>query len=253
MSVGFSHSFVSKPSGPVETPELDETETNSEPSFITGGGAVSEVDPIYPSLRGNFEESSVSPLEFRFGDNAKTPASTYLSVRSGGGRLPGSDLNFSGSLSELRLSYQLSELFVIKASVGEFAPWETIAQLEGTNGDGVTVIGTKPTLNFRYVLGAEAGLKLNPFSIPLEISAGGLFDENGLFYPRASVLSTVSLTRDFSILLGLEAVLYSFDVESSIAGQMSYYKGKNPAVRDGLPKRTLSGFIGPTIEAAWHF
>jgi hypothetical protein len=253
VGVGYSRSFVNKPSGPVETPELDESETHSEPSYITGGGAVSEVDPMYPSLRGNFEEDVVSPVDFNFGDYAKAPASTYLSIRSGGGRLPGSDLNFSGSLSELRLSYQLSERFVIKASVGEFAPWENVAQGEGTNGDGVTLIGIKPTLNFRYVLGAEAGLKLNPFSIPLEISAGGLFDENGLFYPRGSILSTVSLTRDFSILLGLEAVLYSFDVGSSIAGQMSYYKGKNPAVRDGLPKRTLSGFIGPTIEAAWHF
>jgi hypothetical protein len=167
--------------------------------------------------------------------------------------LPGNDLNFTGSLSELRLSYQLSELLVLKASVGEFAPWENVAQSSGQNGDGLTLISLKPALNFRYVFGAEAGFKLSPFGIPLELSAGALFDESGKFYPRGSMLTTVSLTRDFSILLGLEAVLYSFDVEASIASQMEYYQHKNPAVRDGLPKRSLSGFIGPTIEAAWHF
>lgn len=253
VGVGYSRSYVNRPSGPVETPELDERETESEPNFITGGGAVSEVDPVYPSLRGDFEDDAISPLEFQFGDNAQAPAATYISVRTGGGRLPGSDMNFTGSLSELRLSYQLNDLFVIKASFGEFAPWESVAQSDGSNGHGVTLIGVKPTLNFRYVLGAEAGVKLNPFSIPLEISAGALFDQDGMFYPRGSILSTISLSRDFSVLLGLEAVLYSFDVESSIASQMSYYRGKNPAVRDGLPKRTLSGFIGPTIEAAWHF
>jgi hypothetical protein len=249
VSVGSPRSFVDRPSGPIDTPELD-----FDAAFITASpDAVSEVEPMYPSLRGDVEGEKVSPVEFRFGDYAKAPASTYFSVRSGGGRLPGSDLNFSGSLSEIRLSYQLSELLVLKASVGEFAPWENVAQSAGQNGDGLTLIGLKPTLNFRYVVGAEAGFKLSPFGVPLELSAGALFDEDGKMYPRGAVLSTVSLTRDFSILLGLEAVLYSFDVEGSIASQMQYYQHKNPAVRDGLPKRSLSGFIGPTIEAAWHF
>lgn len=249
VSVGSTRSYVDRPSGPVDSPELYE-----EPTFITASpDAVSEVEPMYPSLRGEIEGDRVSPVEFRFGEYAKAPASTYLSIRSGGGRLPGSDLNFSGSLSELRLSYQLSELLVIKASVGEFAPWENVAQAIGQNGDGLTLIALKPALNFRYVFGAEAGFKLAPFSVPLELSAGALFDETGKFYPRGSILTSLSLTRDFSIFMGLEAVLYSFDVEGSVASQMEFYQSKNPAVRDGLPKRSLSGFIGPTIEAAWHF
>jgi hypothetical protein len=249
VAVGSTFGFVDRPQEPIDSPELD-----VDPTFITASpDAVSEVEPMYPSLRGDIEGEKVSPVEFRFGDYARAPASTYLSVRSGGGRLPGSDLNFSGSLSELRLSYQLSELLVLKASVGEFAPWENEAQSIGQNGDGLTLIGIKPALNFRYVIGGELGFKLSPFSLPLELSAGALFDENGKFYPRGSMLTTISLTRDFSILLGVEAVLYSFDVERSVEGQMEYYQSKNPAVRDGLPKRSLSGFIGPTIEAAWHF
>lgn len=246
--VGSSRSYVDRPSGPVDSPELEE-----DPTFVTASRQVTEVDPKYPSLRGDFEDDKMSPLNFHFGDYAKAPASTYISVRSGGGRLPGSDLSFSGSLSELRLSYQLSDLLVIKASFGELAPWENSAQLIGQNGDGLSLIGVKPTLNFHNVIGGELGFKIDPF-IPLELSAGGLVDyETGAFYPRGSILTSLSLTRDFSILMGIEAVLYSFDVDASVESQMKYYQSKNPAVRDGLPKHSLSGFIGPTIEAAWHF
>jgi hypothetical protein len=234
------------------TPE--EIEAPKTPSTITRPeGEISPVEIRELSLISGYDLREVEPVKFTFGQYAKRPAATYLSLRTGGGRLPGSDRTFSGSLSELRLSYQVSQNFVLKASVGEFAPWENVAQSMGGNGFGATVIDVKPTLNFRYVVGAEAGFMFEPFSIPLEIAAGGLIDEMGTLYPRASLMTSINVNRDFSLLVGVEGILYYFDVDKSVQSQMSYFGGKNPAVVDGLPKRTLSGFIGPTIEAAWHF
>ena len=253
LSINGTKSHVArKSSPPILTTELDTREP--APVYKTApANPVSEVDPVYPSLRGSIEGASVVPLEFRFGDFAKNPASTYFSFRSGGGRLPGSDLGISGSLHEFRLSYQVSDHFVLKGSVGEFTAYENTAYLQGDNGNGVALIGVRPEQTSRYVFGAEAAYKFNPFAIPMEVSAGGMLDEAGVFIPRGSLMSSISLSRDFSILLGLEAMLYSFDVQSSIGEKIVQMKGKNAAVRNGLPSRSLSGFIGPTIEFGYHF
>lgn len=192
-------------------------------------------------------------LEQIFDLHTAKPSRAALSMRTGAGKLPGNDANVSGSLSEVRFTYNLSELFAVTASFGEFAPYESIAKLEGNNGNGVSVIAVDPTLTFRYVYGLEGAMNIDPLGMPLTLTAGAMFDFEGALYPRTSITTSVDLTPNFGLLFGAEAVLYLFDVDRSIRSQMSFLQGKNPAVQHGTNSSQLSGFIGPTIEAMWRF
>ncbi|HET6512432.1 MAG TPA: hypothetical protein VFH43_09595, partial [Candidatus Kapabacteria bacterium] len=56
VSVGSTFGFVDRPQEPIDSPELD-----VDPTFITASpDAVSEVEPMYPSLRGDIEGEKVS-------------------------------------------------------------------------------------------------------------------------------------------------------------------------------------------------
>lgn len=229
-----------------------EIEPMSAPLVPAEDGIVGTVDPkeSIAALDVDFREAKT--LAMLNSELDLPPMFNYISVRTSGGQLPGRDLSFTGSYSEMRFSRVLLDPFLLKVSIGEFAPYESMAK--GIRKEfGITVIGTEPTLVFKSLYGLELGVQFEPLGIPLEFSAGALLDFKGGIFPRSSLLTTFELTRNFVINFGVDALVYVYDVQQSIDGQLSFFQGANPAVKSGTPRRQLSGYIGPSIEAGWRF
>jgi hypothetical protein len=83
---------------------------------------------------------------------------------------------------------------------------------------------------------------------------GGMLTDmkNGII-PRASVFSHFELFENFDLGLGLEALLYTNDISSSLADKQNLFSYEHPVLISTPKSEELTGFIGPAIEMQWHF
>ncbi len=177
---------------------------------------------------------------------------TTASIRTGGGFTPGTD-GISASLVEFKLSADLNDWVVAKLSYGQFMPYETEAQNAGKNQDGVRQIELVPVLQSKSVVSAEIGIRFDIIGAPIELMGGMLTDMKNGIIPRASIFSHFELFENFDLGLGIEALLYTNDISSSLADKQNLFSYEHPVLISAPKSEELSGFIGPAIEVQWHF
>lgn len=186
------------------------------------------------------EEVSYAPFE-----------RTTASIRVGGGALPGQ--MYGGSLSEFKLSADITDWLVAKVSFGQFMPYETEAMNAGLNADGVRQLKLQQMMQYKGVVGAELGIRMSALGIPLELMGGVISDLKEGMIPRASLFTNFKLFDNLSLHIGAEAVLYEHNVNSSIIDKQNVFMYEHPVMLSAPKSKELSGFIGPAIEMAWHF
>lgn len=177
---------------------------------------------------------------------------TTASIRTGGGFAPGTD-GISASLIEFKLSADLNDWVVAKLSYGQFMPYETEAQNAGKNQDGVRQIELVPVLQSKSVVSAELGIRFEIIGAPIELMGGMLTDMKNGIIPRGSVFSHFKLFENFDLGLGVEALLYTNDISSSLADKQNLFSYEHPVLISAPKSEELTGFIGPAIEVQWHF
>ncbi len=178
-----------------------------------------------------------------------------FSFRAGEGKAPGNSQALSGSLIEARASYDISDLLVAKISIGSFMPYETqaITAKPGFNNDGIPLLQLSSVLQYKYMMGAEVGAKFNMFNAPFEISGGFITDLNGSIVPRAGFFTSLAVNDNFSMNLGVEGMIYTHDIRSSIRSAQNSFVGVHPLLIGSLQEKESTGFIGPAIEMVWRF
>jgi hypothetical protein len=176
-----------------------------------------------------------------------------VSLRSGGGKAPGRKEDYTGSLVEIKLSADIGDWFVAKASFGQFMPYETEALSVGKNSDGIRMLKLVPVLQYRSVVGAEIGIRTNVFGATFEAMGGFLTDLRNGFIPRAGVFTTMNLQENLSLLVGVEGALYTHDIRPSLVNKQMIFAIENPVLTNTMKEKETAGFIGPALELAWHF
>ena len=225
---------------------------------------ISTVDSKNPLLIISFDDvhgtsmTAKSPFDpVNFNDNVTpTFADRFtFSFRAGEGKAPGNSQALTGSLLELRASYDISDWLVAKVSAGRFMPYETqaIAAQPGFNTDGIPLLQLSPVLQYRYMAGVEMGLKFNMFEAPFEISGGFISDLQGSIIPRAGFFTNLAVNDNFSMNLGVEGMIYTHDIRSSIRSAQNSFAGVHPLLIGSLQEKESTGFIGPAIEMVWRF
>ncbi len=177
---------------------------------------------------------------------------TTAAIRTGGGFAPGAD-GISASLIEFKLSADLNDWVVAKLSYGQFMPYETEAQNAGKNQDGVRQIELIPVLQSKSVVSAELGVRFEIIGAPIELMGGMMTDMKNGIIPRGSVFSHFKLFENFDLGLGIEALLYTNNISSSLADKQNLFSYEHPVLISAPKSEELTGFIGPAIEVQWHF
>ena len=108
-------------------------------------------------------------------------------------------------------------------------------------------------MQYRTIAGAELGFKFNMFSAPFEFSGGFISDFQGSIIPRLGFFTSLTLQDNLSMNIGLEGMIYSHDISSSLRNAQITYSGEHPSLIGALPNKESTGFIGPSIELMWHF
>jgi hypothetical protein len=178
-----------------------------------------------------------------------------LSFRAGEGKAPGNAQALTGSLIEVRASADITDWFTAKLSVGQFMPYETqaVSAQPGFNSDGVRLLQLSPVLQYRYIVGAELGAKFQMFDAPFEFTGGFISDMKGSIVPRFGFFTTLSLQDYLSLNIGLEGMIYSHDIRSSLRNAQNSFAGEHPSLIGSMQEKESTGFIGPAIEMVWHF
>lgn len=177
---------------------------------------------------------------------------TTASVRTGGGTLPNAN-SVTASLIEFKISANLNDWIVGKLSFGQFMPYETEAQNAGKNADGVRQLELIPVLQSKSVVGAEIGVQVEIIGAPIELMGGIITDMKNGVIPRGSIFSHFELFESLDLGIGVEAVLYTNNVSSSLADKQNIFSYEHPVLISQPKSEELSGFIGPAIELLWHF
>ncbi len=230
----------------VDVPVISTTDSKYPPAIIseadihgTNMTSKNPFDPIVPDPVS--ERSFMQRLTFSF--------------RAGEGKAPGSEQALTGSLLEVKASYDISDIFVAKISVGDFMPYETqaVTATPQFNSDGFRLLQLTPVMQYRAILGAEIGAKFNMFSAPFEATAGFIDDLQGNFIPRFGFFTSLSLQDNLSMNIGLEGMIYNHDITSSLRNAQTAYASEHPSLVGQLQQTESTGFIGPAIEMVWHF
>jgi hypothetical protein len=177
---------------------------------------------------------------------------TTLGLRTGIGTSPEAN-GISGSLIEFKLSADLSDWLVAKLSYGQFMPYETEAQNAGKNSDGVRQIELVPVLQSKSVVSAELGIRFDVIGAPIELMGGMMTDMKNGVIPRASIFSHFELFENVDLGMGVEGMLYTNDISSSVADKQNLFSYEHPVMTSTPKSKETSGFIGPAIELMWHF
>jgi len=190
------------------------------------------------------------------GDADRTVLQRFgFSVESGEGKAPGNSSALSGSLAEVRISYDVTDWFVAKVSIGYFMSYETqaIAVNPGFNADGIPLIQLSPISRSRPILGAEVGGKFKMFSTPFEADAGFIDDFQGNIIPRADFFTKLEINDNLDMNFGVEGMIYNHNILPSLLTAQQSYAGQHPSLIGQLQAKETTGFIGPSVEMVWHF
>jgi hypothetical protein len=187
-----------------------------------------------------FEKSFLQRLKFSF--------------RFGEGKAPGNELAFTGSLTEVKASYDLNNWLSAKVSLGYFAPFETeaIAAKQRFNADGIPLLQLSSIQKNRVSAGIEIGARWQMFNAPFEIAGGFISDFQGNFIPRAGLFTDLLLSDNMDLNLGLEGMIYSHDIRSSLTNAQQGFSGRYPSLIGQMKEKESTGFIGPAVELVWH-
>lgn len=174
-----------------------------------------------------------------------------FSLRTGGGKVPGSDQGYTGSLVELRGSMFANNWLSFTVSVGQFMPYESTPVSAGVNSDGAQLYKLDPVLNYKNVVGLEIGSQFSVLNMPFDVSVGAMTNFAGTIMPRASLFTSLDLQENLALKVGIEGMFYSHDVSSSLNQQLassphSQLIGKNRT-------KETDGFFGPAVELFWRF
>ncbi len=236
-------------------PELISKESNS----VVISSVDSKLPPAITSsdIGGNMSGSRnpFVPITSQMNEDRSFWNRVTLSFRAGEGKAPGNQSALTGSMIEIKASYDVNDWFVTKLSLGQFMPYETqaVAADPGFNADGIRLLQLKPQMQYRAVVGAEVGAKFNLFDAPFEFDGGIIGDMKGNIIPRLGFFTSLMLQDNLSMNLGLEGMIYSHDISSSLRSAQNAYAGEHPALIGSLQSKESTGFIGPSIELVWHF
>jgi hypothetical protein len=244
------------------------TENNSIKNDFAASGnddiaAISAIDSKNPSAIALSEDIHGTGMTAK---NPFDPANNYdkaersfwqrfaFSIRGGEGKAPGNQQALTGSLIELKASYDIGDWFIAKVSLGRFLPYETeaVAAQPGFNNDGIPLFQLSPVLKYRYTAGAEIGAKFAMFNAPFELSGGFISDLQGNIIPRGGFFTSLALQDDISMNLGLEGMIYTHNISSSIRNAQNTFAGEHPLFIGTLQQKESTGFIGPAVELVWH-
>lgn len=217
-----------------------DAEENSPSDIRDPQPAISKPNPLDGHTRTGAVSSDMQPFSF--------------SVRTGGGKWPGSEHGFTGSLAEIRGTYHLNDWLNVTGTFGLFTPTETGVDSVGTESDGSIDLGMKPHLAYRTVVGAELGAHFSVLEMPFDVSFGGSTDFNGLMMPRASLFTSVNLQEDLLLRVGVEGMGYANNnIGSSLSAAQAKYARNHPLLLGSNKSSEITGFIGPAIEISWRF
>ncbi len=212
--------------------------------------AISSIEDVHGTANNPFD-----PVNHNEHSDRSFLERLTFSFRAGEGKAPGNSQALTGSLIEARASYDISDLFVAKISIGSFMPYETqaIVAKPGFNNDGIPLLQLSSVLQYKYMVGAEVGAKFNMFSAPFELTAGFISDLKGSTVPRAGFFTNLTVNDNFSMNLGVEGMIYTHDIRSSIRNAQNSFAGAHPLLIGSLQEKESTGFIGPAIEMVWRF
>lgn len=182
-----------------------------------------------------------------------------FSVRTGGGKIPGSELGYTGSLVEVRGSYSALDWLSFTVSLGQFMPYETVAipisnASAGLGRDGSQLLKLAPAVQYRTLASAEVGAHFSLLSMPLEFSVGGGTDFAGTVMPRASLFTSLDLQDNLLLRVGVEGIAYTnTKIGSSLSQAEAQYALDHPLLVGSIKTKETAGFIGPSIELSWRF
>lgn len=188
------------------------------------------------------------------GGNAETLRPFQFSVRTGGGKWPGSEQGFTGSLAEVRGSYFLTNWLSVTGTLGLFTPSETGVDSVGLEADGSIDLGMKPHLQYRTIAGIELGTHFSVLSMPIDLSFGGATDFSGMLMPRASLFTSVDLQENLLLRVGVEGMGYSNNkINGALSAAQAKYAKMHSLLIGTVKSSEIDGFIGPSIELSWRF
>lgn len=171
--------------------------------------------------------------------------------RMGAGYAPGSPRVMSGSLLEGTATLRYGWLS-LKASWGQFMPYEPEIYDPNPFPTAVRTLDFLQALKFKSVYGAELGVTIRPYNVPIEFS-GGFLMENGTsnIYPRGGLLTTFDISRHFQVDVGLEGVLYTVDTRKVVERKHEQFRNDILVILH-QPGNAVTGFIGPTFNFSYR-
>ncbi|MEI8134737.1 MAG: hypothetical protein WCH46_06620 [bacterium] len=193
--------------------------------------------------------------DYQSADTRSTLERLNFGFHFGEGKAPGNEQALTGSLRELSVSYDLSELFSARMSIGQFLPYETqaVAAKQSVNSDGLALFQLSPVLKSRAVIGAGIGMKFSISGSPLEIDGGMIADFQGNILPRGGLFTSLILTDFLTMNIGIEALIYSHDIRPSISAIQTSSSGGHSLLIGTSKNKEMTGYIGPSIEFTGHF
>jgi cytoskeletal protein RodZ len=171
-----------------------------------------------------------------------------FSVRSGGGKMPGSSYGYTGSLFELRGTYHLNNWLSMTGSYGQFMPYETgVVSAQIMTNDRTQQLKYSSDIQYKNVLGMELGARFAIEEIPFELEAGAMNDLQGTWIPRGSLFTSLDWSENLQLKVGIEGMFYTHKINfSNSQTQPSFLLGT-------ARKQETAGFVGPALELLWKF
>lgn len=189
-----------------------------------------------------------SPFDVKEAEHKGLTSPYSFSVRSGGGKMPGSTYGYTGSLFELRGTYHLNNWLSVTGSYGQFMPYETgVVSAQIVSKDASQYMKLASDIQYKNVAGIELGASFAIEEIPFEISAGTMNDFQGTWIPRASLFTSLDWSDALQLKVGIEGMFYTHHINfSNTQTQPTFLLGT-------MKQQETAGFVGPAIELNWKF
>lgn len=249
--VGYGQESIPTPPAPapeVKEPVAIENNTNSQNTVNTSVEPKNEPATDIREPANTVNQRPASPFD-RKDEERKSFTQPYsFSVRSGGGKMPGSSYGYTGSLFEIRGTYHLNNWLSMTGSYGQFMPYETgVVSAQITTNDRTQQLKYSSDIQYKNVLGLELGARFAIEEIPFELAAGAMNDLQGTWIPRGSLFTSLDWSENLQLKVGIEGMFYTHKINfSNSQTQPSFLLGS-------VRKQETAGFVGPAIELMWKF
>lgn len=227
------------------------------PAF-DGGPAIAFAAPVVTRIApANAEDYTKLASQHLLAKAIETPLENEkgtISFRYGGGVMPTNNISAMSSLSEVKFRWTLWNYVVGQASLGQLQSYVHQAMMNTDPKKAGEILTSTPVSTSTFVIGAEAGITLDPIHLPLEGMFGIMGDGGGNSYLRTGVFAHYEPFQALSIIAGIEGLWYTNNIQNSIDHKKLLYHDLSPHLKPGSPQGTeTAGFWGPSIEFGWHF